>query len=303
MQYAKALFIDTVEITKELHNADIYAIDLVFTDYPAQQSLKDLNKRRFQLLRKTMPFIKDPYKIRWKIVRQTNGRDRASAEKLLHGFVINYRLPITELERKKEINDIKNHIPPPISKKVTVTSPVLSRDSISGVRKWKNRRIKGLFHDAKTVVHKSEFSDSIIVIATHKLQEHQLLEPFEKKYYAKKDSLYVLLDADRSTQVSVVPPKPMVIPFKDSTIIHFFKQHHLPNTLIVADVTASMTPYNAQLLHILKDSSTSEFVRFVVCFNDGDHKSLSAKIIGETGGIYAEPYKDVQQVGRLMIET
>ncbi len=304
VQYARALYIDTPQIFKELHNADIFSIDLVFTDFPAQQSLKNLNKRRFQLLRQTLPFLQNPYQIRWKIVRQTNGKDRASAEKMLHGFVINYRIPITDLERKSEMEELAKFVPPVVEKQPVKPVVILVKEPNTGIRKWNNRRIKGVFADAKTVVYNSEPTDSILKLSTQQLLYNNMLEPFEKRYYSKKDSLFVLIEkSNDKNAVAVIAPKPVPISFRDSTILNFFKQHQLPNTLIVADVTASMTPYNAQLLHILKDSGTAEFVKYVVCFNDGDRKSLRLKTIGETGGIYGEPFTSVQQVGKLMLAT
>jgi hypothetical protein len=77
--------------------------------------------------------------------------------------------------------------------------------------------------------------------------------------------------------------------FKDSTVVASLRRNKSwTNPTIVTDVTGSMSPYVSQvLLWYLYKWNERERTN-IVLFNDGDHKSTLAKIIGETGGIYTQ---------------
>jgi hypothetical protein len=61
------------------------------------------------------------------------------------------------------------------------------------------------------------------------------------------------------------------------------------NSLIVSDLTGSMTPYIGQLLLWLRLNETAGTFDHLVFFNDGDDKLSEDKVIGHTGGIYSMP--------------
>ncbi len=74
------------------------------------------------------------------------------------------------------------------------------------------------------------------------------------------------------------------------------------NALIVTDVTGSMYPYYSQLLvwHALKLSQGKKYN--YAFFNDGDQKTQSQKVIGETGGIYLTKSAHLNKVYEKMYE-
>lgn len=77
------------------------------------------------------------------------------------------------------------------------------------------------------------------------------------------------------------------IQLRDSTVINILKRNkEWKDILVVADLTASMSPYIAQLLLWFKLNMHRSPARYFVFFNDGDGKETLQKEIGKTGGIY-----------------
>jgi hypothetical protein len=60
------------------------------------------------------------------------------------------------------------------------------------------------------------------------------------------------------------------------------------HAVLVCDVTASMAPYNAQVLEFLKNRFAQKDTAIVsyLFFNDGDKKKDNAKRVGNVGGLY-----------------
>jgi len=106
MNFGKPEILDTTGVSA-LYNAEILSVDLVFTDYPSTQTLKPLNKKRFQNLIQLCPNIIYQQQVQWQIIRQMDGKDKPTAEKLLHGIVVNYRDKPTAAFHQKEIEVIK----------------------------------------------------------------------------------------------------------------------------------------------------------------------------------------------------
>ena len=89
------------------------------------------------------------------------------------------------------------------------------------------------------------------------------------------------------------------LPERDSVVGKVLTRNNWSNMVIVADMTASMSPYTAQLLLWLKLNTNSEMVKQFVFFNDGDRALESNKIIGKTGGIYetrSANFEDVEEL-------
>ncbi len=79
------------ELVKLLRNAVIKSVDLVYTKYPKDLDLTDLNSRRIKNLHTLCPAMFLSTLAKWRIVAQTNCASERLARKLYHGFVIIYR--------------------------------------------------------------------------------------------------------------------------------------------------------------------------------------------------------------------
>lgn len=74
-----------------LKNAVIKSVDLVYTKFPVDQDLTDLNRRRIEYLHLLCPSIFNNSMTQWRIITQTNCTSEKKARSLYHGFVVIYK--------------------------------------------------------------------------------------------------------------------------------------------------------------------------------------------------------------------
>jgi hypothetical protein len=309
MNYASSSFVDTTGVYK-LRNAQILSVDLLFTDYPANQNLIALNKRRLQALADLVPVATQQPTTLWQIIRQLDGKDKASAANMLHGFVINYRGPETDISKKKEIDLIKSVTPtlikipaevPPVEDKVSNWSAIHN----GGLNQQRiviyNRPLRKSDVN-KPVLQKMAVPKDTIVSFTYKeAKSNQLIPDMRTKFLRDKDSVFFLLAPPLQAITKLVPPT--LRSLGDSSVLKTLKRNQFSKMLVIADVTNSMSPYVAQIFAWINSEAEKSNVQYVVCFNDGDGRDNDYKKIGRTGGVYGEVYKDAIQLSNLIIST
>ena len=91
-----------------LKNAVIKSIDLVYTKFPIDQDLSDLNRRRIEYLHLLCPSIFNNTMTKWSIITQTNCNSEKKAKSLYHGFVVIYRPAATAESIAEEIFSLEN---------------------------------------------------------------------------------------------------------------------------------------------------------------------------------------------------
>ena len=316
MNFGRPEILDTSGIYI-LKNAEIFSIDLVFTDYPSNNSLKELNTKRIRNLQQIIPYILNRKNIDWQVVRQMNGYDKATAELLPHGFVINYRKAFSKEDHEGEIKYIEDYskfLPKPkeVPKKPVPQIPAPPRkirywDVIYGdagaapVRYMGNRTVKEV-SDTRIPYNEGE-----VIVGLPKSDPYckRNLTWEEKKRFERIDSVFFVLlppDIKETRKVpDILPPaeKPRL---PDSTVDKYFRRNHYHNILLVLDVTMSMAPYSAAVLSWISDSANQSNIKYVSCFNDGDDMQDALKQIGKTGGVYGELFKNPLRLSKL-IET
>jgi hypothetical protein len=314
MEFCKSNFIDTSGLYM-LQNAEILAVNLVFTDYPSSLDLKPLNRSRFIQLNKFLPKAMFNKNTRWQVIRQMDGYDKNSAQNMLHGFVINYRLPITEKEWKREMDYIRAVTPDPVvepeyevenipQKKEKVNHWDAIHSSQNTYSVLFDRFIKKISNDKLKIDDEFRKRDSIVTFSTKDALKYRIISGKERDLDLKKDSLFVLLDElPKKEEYLPLRPKPKIVLKKDSTFFKVVERNKFKNLLVVADVTTSMSPYNAQVIQWISHLTDEHNLKALVCFNDGDSKQTEQKIIGNTGGIYGEIYKTPTQMGELVENT
>ncbi len=92
--FTNSHFISPSDI-KLLKNADVIAVDLVFSNYPNGGIYEPLNKARLKSLDRAMPFLDDNPNINWRLIAVGKNLSENSAKSLFHGFVITYRTKST----------------------------------------------------------------------------------------------------------------------------------------------------------------------------------------------------------------
>jgi len=322
MDFAKPEILDTTGLY-QLNGAVLLSIDLVFTDYPTNQTLKPLNKKRIQNLIALLPFVLQQKEIIWQVIRQTDGKDRVSSENLLHGFVINYRAADTKQAALKELNYIKTVlielpkpkvIEAPKSKAAIPKFKVRYWDVIYGngqaqtnaniiyPRYLYGRAIKQVTDRKPKYI---DAGDSLVAYSAKENIVQRIFLEEEKAKFLQKDSVYLVLEALPKKESYYPNNESRIIgktkrPLPDSTIIKVLLRNHFKKMLIVEDVTSSMSVYTSQLLHWL--ALQEQDTQFISCFNDGDDMPDEKKQLGNTGGIYGEPFVNITQAGNL-VET
>ena len=122
MKFASNQWLDTSGFAL-LQNAQILAVDLVFTDYPARLDLVPLNTSRFKALFARLPQLAQDSNITFAVVRQMDGRTKALAAGMVHGFVVHYRPAPQPTDVEDERYLIKTAIPPPPAIPAAPTGP------------------------------------------------------------------------------------------------------------------------------------------------------------------------------------
>lgn len=313
MYYAQSTFLDTTGIW-QLQNAQILSVDLLFSDYPSASDLKPLNKSRLAALCRLVPGIDKQPLISWNIVRQTDGADKASAEKLVHGFVINYRKNYTPEEAEEELTLIDAAIPdPPPAPPAAATEKVnhwaiIHRTGNYITNTYNGQMVRRKGENRKDVIPFLTPRDTIIVITGKEADKLHLLPPHKDYEKKQPDSVYLLLNR----------PTPLIVkndlawrdslalrpePPGDSTILKTMKRNTFNHALVVMDVTSSMSPYLVQLLRWVNKQAATLSIEYLICFNDGDKQEDILKKVGQTGGIYGEKYAGPKQTAALIRKT
>ena len=308
MNYAASSFIDTAGIYK-LIDAQILSVDLLFTDFPANQNLLSLNKKRLQTLADLLPTATQQPNTVWQIIRQLDGKDKASAANMLHGFVINFRSPETVVSRKIEIDLIKSVTPtvisipaevPPVEGKVNNWSAIHNGLQQQRILIYNRPLRKSDFN--KPVLQKmAKEKDTIVAFTYKEARSSQIVPYMGPRFLKEKDSIYFLLAPPLLATIKLAPPA--LRSLGDSSVLKTLKRNEFKKMLVVADVTSSMSPYIAQVFAWINSEAEKNNVQYVVCFNDGDGRDNAYKKIGRTGGIYGEVYTDAVQLSKQIIST
>lgn len=90
MQYGQAEVISNSD-RAALKKAEVFQVDLVFSNFPSEFDMESLNRKRIQLIQKLRPDLVDDKRIQWRLIRQMRCKNTAEAKTLFHGVVIHYR--------------------------------------------------------------------------------------------------------------------------------------------------------------------------------------------------------------------
>ena len=89
MSFGKSSTLDAVE-RETILMAKVKQVHVVFTDFPKDADLKELNKSRIKVVENIRKNLVTDTTIKWKVIRQTNCTTEEEAKQLFHGIVIFY---------------------------------------------------------------------------------------------------------------------------------------------------------------------------------------------------------------------
>jgi hypothetical protein len=100
------------EVDKQLlKKVDVQMIDLVFSDFPKGEDLKQLNLNRIKVIERLRKSLVSDINIKWRVIRQIDCKNEGEAKTLFHGIVIHYKPIQTEEDRLREIDAISGYLP------------------------------------------------------------------------------------------------------------------------------------------------------------------------------------------------
>jgi hypothetical protein len=254
---------DTVINFDSVH---MLAVDLVFTDHPGYDELKDLNRKRLMALFTRYPVLqKNINTIEWRVVRQMNGAAKENALNMYHGFAVYYRPLQNSATADADAAKLKDMLTP---KEIPV------RKKRRGFLVTDTSRLREMYEiEEYTIVKKMPVPEALAYLG---------MDAKERSNYPRTDSILVFEKPVADSMETTMQREPP----EDSTVLKVLDRMQWQQMLVVTDVTASMYPYTGQLLLWLKLHEDERYIHQFVFFNDGDKKEEEEKLIGRTGGIY-----------------
>lgn len=302
-----------------LNKLTVQRVDLVYSTFSSSSDFNQnqLNQNRIKALQAAWPNANDP-RIAWQEIGQTAAEYRDQAKQLFHGFVIYYRPTPTAATIEKEMDYIDAILN---GKTPKIENPVMNYGAVSDseVREIELSEFlpipKGGRSRTETISETVDYVPcSTLNTFTVKATSDQLL--------AIRDSLLLLpnciqvaykwsddiageqevlmnwleqnADCEDAMTGADFEGSPISITFNtynpgDYSIVEaVYKRHpNWQNTLIVMDVTGSMSPYIAQTMVWAKATQESEQVKAYTFFNDGNRRADHLKQTGKVGGVYS----------------
>jgi hypothetical protein len=251
------------------HIGQVYRIDYVASSYYKGVSdyQKNLDARRWEQLY-SYAKINKADEFETNIYYQTSAQTEEEASKLFHGFVVYYGEPATEVHSSALsslptlMNTIAEKEITKETKSITLTKPK-SLDTVF-VGDITATRMKEL-------TAKNTKENVIVEWQYDSIGRNKLY--YNTRFYLTKVSAGIFIAYNA---------------LKDKSLLQMFRRFDTDkNTLIVTDMTGSMSPYYSQLMiwHALRTESKRK--ENYVFFNDGDTKNDAEKIMGSTGGLYS----------------
>ena len=118
----------------------ITSVDLIFTQYPADEDFSELNQKRMVMLYFAAPNIFSSNLTKWKLISQTGAKNKTVAAGLFHGFVVTFRKPPSDVLSKEESNYLNKLVRGNESIKDSTVLKILDRNE-----NWQNMCIVGDF--------------------------------------------------------------------------------------------------------------------------------------------------------------
>jgi len=312
-----------------LSDVSILRIDLVYTIYKTSPTFDQvkLNKNRVNQLRKKWPAVSNSM-INWNTFGQSKATNSDDAKAMFHGFYVYYRPIPTKESMEAEIaflNDLffgdaatsseksirEDSAPTATDVALSTTEAhaivpektseiITSVDFITGVTTCFGPVKQRMFSEGEFKVS----MDSVMTLPGFYGYSESAVMDRRLNTYPKDVIWYFALDscdtgASRSTSAIAYSPA------KDYEVVEtVFKRNAIwTNSLVVMDVTGSMSSYIAKTMAWVKATQNDPKVSAFVFFNDGDQKLNYQKITGKVGGIYSIPNGEFNAVYQVMKQT
>ncbi len=99
-----------MSIYKVLDNANVAKVELVYTSYPEDLDMYELNDKRLRFLHYQCPNIFRNAITKWSLIKQTDCKNASDARKFFHGFVVYYQKGASAERAVDDLNQMENII-------------------------------------------------------------------------------------------------------------------------------------------------------------------------------------------------
>jgi hypothetical protein len=90
MQFGQSEVISNSD-RQALKKADIFQVDLVFSNFPKEFDMTELNRKRIKVVQSLRKDAVSNPAVKWRLIRQMRCKNEAEAKVMFHGIVIHYR--------------------------------------------------------------------------------------------------------------------------------------------------------------------------------------------------------------------
>ncbi len=267
MPFGSAEFVSSVKAIKLPPATEVYAVHLVYTRFRQVDTFNQpkLNEYRFKNLQAIYPNLFEQKDVIWRVFEQSQAKTQKDAEKLFHGFVIYLKPKTDKVAVKSEIDRMDK-----IVKSYRDTQVFVPEKIIWKVRKRKEETGYYLPRNKNKRRAGIKYSSSGIFFR-------------DKEYRTIKDSIPgKRIPAHRET-VGIFD----TFGLKNTVEYRLLTTKEWPGKIaVVADVTASMAPFNTQVMLWLRFAKVPLENGKFIFFNDGNNTPDALKVMGKSGGLY-----------------
>lgn len=270
MNFADDSLLNT-KIIEQIKGKKIFKVELVYTDFKTITSFDqpDLNKNRFENLKRYFPELYDNSFVEWSIISQTGAKNKETASTYFHGFVITVFPELTITERKNELLEVKEAVK-------IISVPIYEKKCRQKTKYYylpvsKKKQEKGIKYSKKGIWNREKVTDITEKCSTIQVGQY--------------DS--VIVNGKLKSIDSKLKLGTELMSFSTDTVVtSVLNRNNWNNMTVVVDVTGSMGGYTSQLLQWIALANHSKRIKSLVCFNDGNMKADNVKKMGSVGGIY-----------------
>ncbi len=295
------------KIPRDVKSQTIQQIDLVYTTYKESGDFNQisLNKSRINALRSAWSETNND-RIQWRIIGQNQAKKNNEARSLFHGFVVYYRPEPTKESIAAEIDAIDDFLERSSatlesyagSAKTYATDTSVSVSEVVLIEEMESvdESCFDVISGKRLCTDKEflQFMDSVNLSNPLATGEWSWTYPGNPKGYAKQKGVYTYNYWVRKDSAGCETSLGMftysnLFDAKEYGVVQatFERNPHWKKTLVVMDVTGSMSPYIAQTMAWVKATQSNSQVAAFTYFNDGDSKEHHLKRVGSVGGIYS----------------
>lgn len=272
----------------------IEKIQLVYTTFALSPDFdqQKLNQLRLRNLFTLLPDAFSNPLTEWELIGQTGVQNAEDGKKYFHGFVITWRPDASTSLEKAEITTLDSLFLPRIHKGDLITHHS-EKDSLKTDLRYiinsdgsKTIININISRDSLWRCFKPDKEDFSVVWAMWIDADHTSIRVTERNFdgyeitrVRKLEELTIDIPSTYTSNIYLNNP--------DSVVTTVLRRNAWDHIVLVADVTASMSPYTAQVLAWVPIGLADGKCAGFVFFNDGDGKQTNRKEIGKTGGIYS----------------